>query len=160
MTSPSQLTAIDLTERERDFIGQALEQWALSASVMPFPFQVLGLSTWEEFGELTFRLQHAVTDGDALTDLDWARVVYLTECSWASEVVGAGRGFAAVTGYSDTEAISLLRGLQRKIGGIRRAKLLFPDGGRARTAEEVEERKRWVEKVRHEQEQRQYLPGL
>jgi len=90
MASPSEVVAVDLTETERDFISQALEQWALAASVMPFPFQVLGLSTWDEFGELTFRLGHAVTAREPLTDLDWARVLYLTECSWASEIVGAG----------------------------------------------------------------------
>lgn len=142
MTSSMEFVVADLTERERDFISQALEQWALAASVMPFPFQILGLSTWDEFGELTFRLQHAVTDNEPLTDLDWARVLYLTECSWASEVVGAGRGFATVTGYSDTEAVSLLRSLQRKIGGIKRARLLFPHGGRPRSAEKTEERER------------------
>jgi hypothetical protein len=160
MTSSSELVAADLTEGERDFISQALEQWALAASVMPFPFQVLGLSTWDEFGELTFRLGHAVTAGEPLSDLDWARVLYLTECSWASEVVGAGRGFATVTGYADTEAVGLLRGLQRKIGGIKRAKLLFPNGGRPSTPEEIEERRRWVEQVRRQQEGRQYPPGL
>jgi|SRR6516164_1678468 hypothetical protein len=160
MASPSEVVAVDLTETERDFISQALEQWALAASVMPFPFQVLGLSTWDEFGELTFRLGHAVTAREPLTDLDWARVLYLTECSWASEIVGAGRGFATVTGYSDTDAVSLLRGLQRKIGGIKRAKLLFPKGGRPRTAEEIDDRKRWVEQVRREQIEREYPPEL
>ncbi|MBV9350274.1 MAG: hypothetical protein JOZ23_01880 [Mycobacterium sp.] len=160
MTNSSELVAVELTDRERDFIWQALEQWALAASVMPFPFQVLGLSTWDEFGELTFRLGRAVTACEPLTDLDWARVLYLTECSWASEVVGAGRGFASVTGYSDTEAVSLLRGLQRKIGGIKRAKLLFPNGGRPLTAEEIEGRRRWVEQLHREQQGRQYPPGL
>lgn len=155
MTDSPEFVGVDLTETERDFISQALEQWALAASVMPFPFQILGLSTWDEFGELTFRLQHAVTDGKPLIDLDWARVLYLTECSWASEVVGAGRGFASVTGYSDTEAVSLLRGLQRKIGGIKRAKLLFPNGGRPRSAEEIEERKRWVEEVHRKPQERE-----
>jgi hypothetical protein len=160
MTSSAESVAVDLTDRERDFISQALEQWALAASAMPFPFQVLGLSTWDEFGELTFRLQHAVSGGDPLTDLDWARVLYLTECSWASEVVGAGRGFATVTGYSDTEAVALVRGLQHKIGGIKRAKLLFPDGGRPRTAEEIKQRKQRVEQLRREQQDREYPPGL
>jgi hypothetical protein len=160
MTNSSELVAVELTDRERDFIWQALEQWALAASVMPFPFQVLGLSTWDEFGELTLRLGHAVTACEPLTDLEWARVLYLTECSWASEVVGAGRGFVSVTGYSDTEAVSLLRGLQRKIGGIKRAKLLVPNGGRPLTAEEIEGRRRWVEQVRREQQGRHYPPGL
>lgn len=160
MTSSSELVAVDLTDRERDFIGQALEQWALSAARKPFPFQVLGLSTWEEFGELTGRLGHAVTAGGALTDLDWARVLYLTECSWASSLVGAAQDFFTVTGFPDTEGLSLLRGLQRKIGGYKRAILLFPNGGRTRTAEEIEEERRYWETVRREQQGRPYPPGL
>ncbi|CPR07815.1 hypothetical protein BN971_01105 [Mycobacterium bohemicum DSM 44277] len=160
MTSSADPVPVDLTDRERDFIFQALEQWALAASVMPFPYQVLGLSTWDEFGELTFRLGTAVVAGEPLNDLDWARVLFLTECSWASETVGAGRGFASVTGYSDVEAVGLLRGLQRKIGGIKRAKLLFPHGGRPQTAQEIEERKRWLEQLRRDQQDPEYPPGL
>ncbi len=162
MTNSSELVAVELTERERQFIQQALQQWGWSASGAPFPFQVLGLSTWEEFGELTSRLQRAVANGEPLTNLDWARVLFLTEITWASGLVGAGPDFANVTGFSDTEAVGVLRGLQRrrKIGGYGRAKLLFPDGGRPRTAEEIEEIERWGEKVRREQEGRRYPPGL
>ncbi|WAC89360.1 hypothetical protein [Mycobacterium sp. Aquia_213] len=154
--------AVDLTEREREFIQQALEQWALSAADAPFPFQVLGLSTWDEFGDLTVRLKRAVTDVESLTDLDWARVLFLTEITWASELVGAGLDFATVTGFSDTEAVSLLRSLQRrrKIGGRARAKLLFPNGGRTRTAAEIEDENRYWDKVRSDQQGRQYPPGL
>jgi hypothetical protein len=132
MTSSSELVTADLTDREREFIQQALEQWALSAADSPFPFQVLAVSTWDEFGELTLRLERAVADGKPLTDLDWARVLFLTEITWASDLVGSGLDFATVTGFSDSEAVTLLRGLQRrqKIGGYYRAKLLFPNGGR------------------------------
>lgn len=160
MTNSSQLVAIELTEHEREFIQQTLEQWAASAASKPFPFQVLGLSTWEEFGELTYRLEHAVAGGEALTDLDWARVLFLTEITFASSLIGAGLDFAIVTALSDAEALGLLRGLQRKIGGYERAKLLFPSGGRTRTAEEIEELQRFAEKVRREQQGRQYPPGL
>jgi hypothetical protein len=162
MTSSSELVAVDLTDRERKFIEQALQQWGLSASDAPFPFQMLGLSTWEEFGNLTVRLEGAVANGEPLSDLDWARVLFLTEITWASDLVGAGLDFATVTGFSDSEAVSLLRGLQRrrKIGGYERGKLLFPDGGRTRAAEELDEIERWGEKVRREQQGRQYPPGL
>jgi hypothetical protein len=160
MTDSSGLVAVDLTEDERDFIQQTLEQWALSAASKPFPFQALGLSTWDEFGELTGRLEHAVTDGKPLTDLDWARVLFLTEVTWASNLIGSGLDFEIVTRFSDAEALSLLRGLQRRIGGFKRAQLLFPNGGRPRTAEEIEEIERWGEKVRREQQGPQYPPAL
>jgi len=150
----------DLTKRERAFISEALHQWVWSASGQPLPFQVLGLSTWDAFTELTGRHAHAVTAGQPLSELDWARVLFLAECSWASSVVGAGLDFATVTGFTDEEAVSTMRGLQRKIGGVARARLLFPNGGRTSTAEELEEEKRWAEKVGREQEGRQYPPGL
>jgi hypothetical protein len=160
MTDSSELVAVDLTERERKFIWEALHQWVWSASGKPFPFQVLGLSKWEEFNELTGRLAHAVTGGESLSELDWARLLFLAECSWASSVIGAGLDFAIVTGFSDTEGLTLLRGLQRKIGGVDRAKLLFPSGGRTPSAEEIEEEERWAAKVRREQQERQYPPGF
>ncbi|PJE05410.1 MAG: hypothetical protein CK429_20245 [Mycobacterium sp.] len=162
MRKPADLVSIELTDREREFIQQALRQWDGSASDAPFPFQILGLSRWEEFGELAVRLDRALQKHEALTDLDWARVLFLTEICWASDLVGAGLDFATVTGFSDTEALGLLRRLQRrdKIGGYDRAKLLFPNGGRTATAAEIDERERWAEAVRLEQQGRQYPPGL
>lgn len=151
MTNSSELVAVDLTGDERDFIGQTLDEWRSSAAGKPFPFQVLGLSTWEQFGELIVRLERAVTDGAPLTDLDWAQVLLLTEVTFASSLIGAGLDFEIGTRFSDIEAIGLLRSLQRKIGGYKRAKLLFPNGGRVRTAEEVAEIERWGEEIRREQ---------
>lgn len=88
---------------------------------MPFPFHVPGCSTWDEFGGLTGRLERAVSDGQPLTDLDWARVLFLTEVTFASDLIGSGLDFAIMARFCDTEAIGLLRGLQRKIGGCERA---------------------------------------
>jgi hypothetical protein len=160
MSSSSDLVGVDLSETEREFIAQVLQQWGWSASDSQFPFQILGMSTWEEFGELTYRLQRAVENHEPLTDLDWARVMFLTEITWASSLVGSGLDFAIVTRFSDIEAVALLRGLQRKISGHNRAKLLFPNGGRTRSAEEIETQKRWAEQLRQEQQGRQYPPGL
>jgi hypothetical protein len=160
MTDSSHLVAIELTDDERDFIQQTLEQWALSAASTPFPFQVLGLSTWEEFGLLTGRLERAVVAGEPLTDLDWARTLFLTEITWASNLVGSGLDFATVSRFADTAAVALLRSLQRKISTYKRAKLLFPDGGRTLTADETEEQKRRLDQLRLEQQGRQYPPGL
>jgi hypothetical protein len=135
MTTSPELLTVDLSEDERKFIWEAMYQWQFSASRKPFPYQVLGLSSWEEFAELTYRLAHAVTDQEPLTGLDWMRVLYLTECSWASDVVGSGLDFSIVTEFSDIDGLSLLRRLQRKIGGIARPEVLFPEGGQAGAAE-------------------------
>lgn len=160
MSSADELVAIELTADERDFIEQTLKQWSLSAASTPFPFQVLGLSTWEEFGGLTYRLERAAVDGEALTDLDWARLLFLTEVTFASDLIGSGVEHTLMTRFSDAEAIGVLRGLQRKISNHRRAKLLFPDGGRTRTAEEIEELEQWGKRVLREQQGRTYPPGM
>src|SRR5207247_936201 len=36
------------------------------------------------------RLERAVTDGESLTDLDWARTLLLTDVTFASSLIGAG----------------------------------------------------------------------
>jgi hypothetical protein len=154
MTSSSDLVAVDLGERERKFIWHALHEWQNSAAWKPFPIEVLGLSNWNEFDELTARLALAVKEGRSLTTLDWARVLYLTESSWASSVVGAALDFSIVTGFSDTEGLSVLRGLQRKFGGVDQGDALFPGRGRHRPVEDWE---RESEKIIREQQGRQYL---
>jgi hypothetical protein len=160
MTDVPVPVAVDLTDDERNFILQALDEWRSSASGKPFPFQVLGLSTWEQFGELIVRLEHAVAGAESLTDLDWARVLFLTEITFASSLIGAGLDFAIVTAFSDAEALGLLRRLQRKIGGAERAELLFPNGGRTRTVEEIAEVERFGVAVRQRQQGRQHPSGL
>ncbi|ORA35424.1 hypothetical protein BST20_17665 [Mycobacterium branderi] len=124
------MEAVELTADQREFVAKSLRQWApqwaLSESGKPFPFQALGLSTGKELSQLALRLADAVEDGRPLTDLDWARALFLTECCWASSLIGLGPDCAAATGLSDADALSMLRRIQRKIGGAERANLLFP----------------------------------
>jgi hypothetical protein len=149
------LIAIDLTERERKFIVGGLREWQGSAGWTPLPIEAMGLSDWDEFDALTDRLRVAVGRGDPLTDLDWARVLFLGEITWASCLVGAALDFEIVTGFSDAEAIAVLRSLQRKIGDSRRADLLFPGRGRPRP---IEKWKRETEKIL-QRFREQPLPG-
>lgn len=149
------LIAIDLAERERSFIADGLREWQGSAGWKPLPIEALGLSNWDEFDALTDRLRDAVTRGEPLTELDWARVLFLSEITWASSLVGAALDFEIVTGFSDAEAIAVLRSLQRKISSRRRADLLFPGRGRPRP---VEEWKRETEKMLQQIRGRKY-PG-
>lgn len=128
----SEQVSAELSADEREFIRQTLGQWEGPAGKMPFPFQMLGLASWDEFGDLVLRLRDAVAAGAALDDLDWARVLVLTEITWASNLIGSGLDFPITTRFSDEEALQLLRGLQRKSGSYRLAVLLFPTGGRPR----------------------------
>jgi hypothetical protein len=80
-----------------------------------------------QFGVLLGRLYDAVTERTPLSDLGWARVMFLTEITWASSLLGAGSDFEIITGISDDEGIHLQRSLQRKIGRSRFLNLLYPD---------------------------------
>jgi len=53
-------------------------------------------------------------------------LLFLTEISWASDLVGSGVDFSIVSGLTDDEAIKLLRSVQRKNSSRRRADLVFP----------------------------------
>ncbi|WP_310784300.1 hypothetical protein [Mycobacterium sp. Z3061] len=157
MTNSAELVAVELTEREREFIRQALQEWQNAAAWKPFPIHVLGLYEWSEFDELTDRLAQAVIGRRSLSVRDWALVLYLTECSWASSLVGAGLDFSTVSEFTDAQALGLLRGLQRKVGGMKYADALFPGRGRHRP---VEQWKHESEKIIEEQRGRRYPPGL
>lgn len=132
----SSLITIDLTERERLFISRALYEWQGPAAWKPLPIDALGLADWDDFDQLVLRLSDTVQHGAPLSELDWARALFLTEISWASSLVGSGLDFSTVTDFDDIEAITLLRSIQRKISSRRRADLLFPGRGRPRPIEE------------------------
>jgi hypothetical protein len=99
------------------------------------------VSDWAEFDALADRLAGAITQHEPLSDLDWARALFLTEISRASDIVGAGVEFALIS-YSDEEAVKLLRSIQRKISNSYRANLLFPNAGRPRRRFDSETPKR------------------
>ncbi|MBO0880358.1 MAG: hypothetical protein J2P17_08405 [Mycobacterium sp.] len=127
------MVAIALTPEEQRFIYSALIQWSSVATGSPLPIKALGIAEdWPQFDELVDRLRAAIAGKEPLSDLDWARALFLTEVSWASNLVAAGLDFALVTSIPDEEAIKLLRSIQRKIGGYYRANLLFPNAGRPR----------------------------
>lgn len=72
------------------------------------------------------RLARALGRKEPLSKLDWARTVFLTEVSWASNLVGSGLDFK--TNFHDDEAAPLLRSIQWKIGryGVG-GRLLLPE---------------------------------
>jgi len=118
MTAPD-LVAVDLTDDERMLMVHALNEFFGSAKrAKSLLTPVVGLSTTQEFRALVRRLLEAVDNNEPLSDLDWARALFLTEISWASDLVGAGIDFA--TTIRDDEAVQLLRSIQRKISNYER----------------------------------------
>ena len=88
---------------------------------------LLGLSTVDEFWTLTDRLMNAVRAKAPLSDLDWARALFLTEICWASYVIGAGLDFG--TNFRDEKAAPLMRSIQRKVSTEERF-VLFRDNAK------------------------------
>ena len=109
----------------------ALMHWGGPASYAPLPIKSsFGLADWKEFDALTARLDRAITSHQPLSDRDWALALFLTEMSFASDLVGAGVEFALIS-HSDEDGTRLVRAIQHKISS-RDANLLFPDAGRPR----------------------------
>jgi hypothetical protein len=133
------MVAIELTPEERYFICSALIEWSGVATGAPLPIKTLGIATnWIEFDSLVSCLETAIVGQEPMSALDWTRTLFLTEVSWASNVVGAGLDFALVTSISDEEAVKLLRSIQWKLSRYYRPSLLFPGAGRPRRTSDGE----------------------
>lgn len=144
------LIEFDLTDRERTFICDALYEWRGAAGSAPLPIDALGLGSWNEFDALTDHLRDSILRKDSMTELDWTRALFLAEITWASSLVGAGPDFETVTGFSDEEAVRVLRSIQRKIATASRANLLFPGRQRPRPEGFYEEGERMLREVQRQ----------
>jgi hypothetical protein len=49
---------------------------------------------------------------------DWTRLLLLAELSFASDVFGAGAEFEMVSAWRDSQALTLLRSIQRALAGV------------------------------------------
>jgi hypothetical protein len=122
MTDPERI-AIDLTEEERKLMSLALNEYGgLAKRAKPLLIPVLGLSTEDEWYQLLKRLELAIDNNEPLSDLDWARALFLTEISFASDLVGAGLHFGPA---ADEYWFRVLRSIQQKISTYQRFLLLL-----------------------------------
>jgi hypothetical protein len=112
----------DLTDGERRFMFLLLNEYdgpAKRAYQLLCP--VIGLSNEDEWDRLIHRLMTAIQNKEPLSDLDWARTLFLAEISYGSSLVGSGLDFGT---SRDSDWIALLRSIQRKIGSYQRFRLL------------------------------------
>jgi hypothetical protein len=126
MTEPEPV-AIELTDEERRFMVIALNEYggpAKDAYQLLCP--VLGQSNRDEWVRLINRLMEAIEDNGPLSDLDWARALFLTEISFGSDLVGCGLDFER---GADEYRLSLLRSLQYKVSSHARFLLLLQNAG-------------------------------
>ncbi|MBF6302732.1 hypothetical protein IU459_35145 [Nocardia amamiensis] len=71
------------------------------------------------------RLRREVSGRATLSEVETARVLFLCELAFGSDLFGAGIEFQIVNPIRDAEAITLLRSLQRKLYTRAGAKALF-----------------------------------
>ncbi|MBH0780500.1 hypothetical protein [Nocardia bovistercoris] len=114
-----------LTPREHDFVDAALASWTGVSHGAPIPVRALGFFDRRQFNEEVGRLRHAVSNQATLTETETARVLFLSELAFGSDLFGAGVEFQLVSPMRDAEAITILRSLQRKLFTRAGAEALF-----------------------------------
>lgn len=126
MTEPS-LVAIDLTDDERYFMALAVNEYRGPAGkAYRLLAPVLGLTNKAEWDRLIDRLIDSLRNGEPLSDLDWARSLFLVEISFGSSLVGCGLDFER---GSDGYRLELLRNIQYKVSSYARFSLLLENAG-------------------------------
>lgn len=75
----------------------------------------LGFSSANRMPGETSALWRRIEGDEALTALDWWRVLRAAELVFASDVVGSGLDWSTTTGISDADGIAVLRRTQRML---------------------------------------------
>jgi hypothetical protein len=126
VTQPG-LVAIELTDEERELMVLSLnEYYGPAGHAYELLHPLLGQSNKDEWVRLVNRLMEAIENNEPLSDLDWARALFLTEISFGSALVGAALDL--VRG-ADEYRIKLLRSLQYKVSSHARFLLLLQNAG-------------------------------
>ena len=117
-----ELVDIDLTNTERELMVQVLNEYAGTAQqAFELMAPVVGRSSEDEWANYVFPLKQAIKRKEPLSELDWARALFLTEVGFASDLVGSGRRFGR---RADEFWIVELRSLQDKISNYHRYTVL------------------------------------
>jgi hypothetical protein len=106
---------VALDDRERRFLRAAMLEWGGPANPTDALAIALGFTSATTMSRETWALWKRIEAGEVLSSEDWRRVLLAAETVFASDVVGSGLDWPITTGIPDAEAISILRGLQRKL---------------------------------------------
>jgi hypothetical protein len=122
MTEP-ELVAIALTNQERELMVLSLNEYAGTAQ---HTYKLLGpvLGQLDKHGwyALTTRLKEAIRANQPLSDLDWARAMFLTDICFGSTLLGSGLRFGR---GADEYWFEVLRSVQEKVSTYARFLLLL-----------------------------------
>lgn len=117
----------ELSGQQKRFLDTALSVWGGVASGRPMPIEALGYADQADFDSDVARLRDQLSrKRPNLSTLDWTRIQFLAEISWASDMLGAGVEFELVNPFTDVEALALLRSVQRALVRTVDPTVLFP----------------------------------
>lgn len=119
----------EFSAAERRLICAVCSASGFNALHVPIPIGALGYHDEIHFSRTSRSLEAQIEAGTeaSLTDTELARILFLTEMCWASDIIGCGVEFSLIYGPNDATAIEVLRGLQRKLSNPRRARMVFSE---------------------------------
>lgn len=106
---------VELAEEERAMLRWGLLDWGGPASPTEALVRVMGFESIADLYTSARRIAELVWTGKGLSRRDWTRALVATEFVWASDVFGSGLDSVYTFGYSDAEAVAILRSVQRKL---------------------------------------------
>jgi hypothetical protein len=117
--SSHELTQVDLTEAERLVLRKGMLMWSAPATMTDRMAKVLWFDSAADFEEHRDRLEDAIRQHEALSPLDWHRVLAATEVVFCCLTLGAGRDWSIITGLDDHETLTNVRQVQEKLAWVR-----------------------------------------
>jgi len=124
---PDDLRAVDLPDEQRSLLIGALIEWGGATRPTDTVARAMGFANRGSIHPEHERIRAALTKHEPMSKRDWARALVATEFVFASSYYGAAGDWANLTGWSDQHTLSVLRALQRSLGGLR-APSQFGDG--------------------------------
>jgi hypothetical protein len=115
---PTDLLDPDLDEDERRLLRWGVIDWGGPARCTEEMAVAMGFGSLHDLFDSTDRLANAIRAGTPLIAADWLRVLLATEIVFASNTIGSGLDWSITSGLSDEQSLTLLRSVQRKLGGI------------------------------------------
>jgi hypothetical protein len=116
MDAPVDLTL--LTRAERELLRAGVMEWERPEGDRAEVAGLLGYGDRQELRSDVVRLADLLTSDRSVSRRDCRRLLLATELAFASETLGWARDWEADTGYTDHDAVTILRGVQERIAGI------------------------------------------
>lgn len=107
-----------LTPDEQSLLAEGVSQWGGPARPTHALAVALGVDNVQRLIEEGDRIAGKLNNGEPLTDYEVVFALVSTELNFASDRWGAGVEWSTVSGFTDSETISRLRNLQRRLVGV------------------------------------------